>query len=130
MGTVQKNKGGRPKITLDAEQIAQVEALGAVLSVEQISNYFGFDKTTFYRLCERQPEVMQRYKKGKAKAIYDIGTSLLSQARKGNTAAMMFYLKTQAGWRETEKDGGNEEAPAPIKINIQVEDARINAESN
>lgn len=97
-----KNKGGRPKNVLNTEQAAQVEALAAVLSVDQIADYFGFSRDTFYRIIDRQPEVMQRYKKGKAKAISDIGGSLLKQARDGNTSSMMFYLKTQAGWRETQ----------------------------
>ena len=97
-----KDKGGRPAKSLNDEQIAQVEALGAVLSVEQIADYFGVGKTTFYAIMERQPEVSERYKKGKAKAIGSVAQGLLQQARDGNTAAAMFYLKTQAGWRETQ----------------------------
>jgi hypothetical protein len=96
------NKGGRPAITLTEEQIAQTEALGAVLSIEQIADYFGIGKTTFYAIMERQPEVSERYKRGKAKAIGAVAQGLLQQARDGNTTAAMFYLKTQAGWRETQ----------------------------
>lgn len=98
----EKNKGGRPPIILTNEQIAQVEALGAVLSIEQIADYFGIGKTTFYAIMERQPEVSERYKIGKAKAIESVAQGLLQQARDGNTSAAMFYLKTQAGWRETQ----------------------------
>ncbi len=97
------NKGGRPAIVLPDEQVAQVEALGAVLSIEQIADYFGISKTTFYAIMERQPEVSERYKKGKAKAIGSVAQGLLQQARDGNTTAAMFYLKTQAGWRETQQ---------------------------
>ena len=95
------NKGGRPRVKLSDEQIAQVEALGSVLSIEQIADYFGIGKTTFYAIMERQPEVSERYKIGKAKAIGSVAQGLLKQAREGNTSAAMFYLKTQAGWRET-----------------------------
>lgn len=98
-----KNKGGRPTKSLTPEQVAQVEALGAVLSIEQIADYFGISKTTFYAIMERQPEVSERYKKGKAKAIGSVAQGLLQQARDGNTTAAMFYLKTQAGWRETQQ---------------------------
>lgn len=52
---------------------------------------------------ERQSEVRERYKKGKAKAIGAVAQGLLQQARDGNTTAAMFYLKTQAGWRETQQ---------------------------
>lgn len=97
------NKGGRPAIILTDEQVAQTEALGAVLSIEQIADYFGIGKTTFYAIMDRQPEVSERYKKGKAKAIGSVAQGLLQQARDGNTTAAMFYLKTQAGWRETQQ---------------------------
>src|SRR5574344_1285735 len=100
--TKKTNKGGRPAIILTDEQVAQTEALGAVLSVEQIADYFGIGKTTFYAIMERQPEVSERYKRGKAKAIGAVAQGLLQQARNGNTTAAMFYLKTQAGWRATQ----------------------------
>src|SRR5690625_2647106 len=96
------NKGGRPPIVLTDEQIAQVEALGAVLSIEQIADYFGMSKTTFYAIMERQPEVSERYKRGKAKAIGTVSQGLIQQEREGNITAAIFYLKTQAGWRETQ----------------------------
>jgi len=97
------NKGGRKPITMTDEQVSQIEALGSVLSIEQIADYFGISKATFYKIMERQPEVGIRYKKGKAKAIGSVAQGLLQQARDGNTTAAMFYLKTQAGWRETQQ---------------------------
>lgn len=120
--TKKTNKGGRPPIVLTDEQVAQTEALGAVLSVEQIADYFGIGKTTFYAIMERQPEVRERYKKGKAKAIGAVAQGLLQQARDGNTTAAMFYLKTQAGWRETQhldhssSDGSMSQTPARIEL--------------
>ena len=96
-----KGCGGKPQKNLTTEQIVQVEALAAVLSVEQIADYFGIGKTTFYAIMERQPEVSERYKKGKVDAISSVAQGLLQQAREGNMAAAIFFLKTQAGWRET-----------------------------
>lgn len=110
----------RPQKKLNEEQIIQVEGLASVLSVEQMAEYFGFEKTTFYRICERQPEVLQRYKKGKSKAINSVGKGLLEKARSGDTTAQMFYLKTQAGWKEkqdinhTSDDG----SMSPKELNI------------
>lgn len=97
----EKNKGGRPSVVLDEAQIAQVEALGSVLSIEQIADYFGIGRTTFYSVMNRQPEVNEHYKRGKAKAIGSVAQGLLKKAREGDTASAIFYLKTQAGWRET-----------------------------
>ena len=111
----QGDGGGKPKIVFTAEQIAQVEALSAVMSKQQISDYFGISSTTFREIEGRQPEVFDCYKKGKAKAIGAIGQSLVKQARDGNLGAQIFYLKTQAGWRETDADSGTRE---PITINI------------
>jgi len=93
--------GGRPEIVLTPDEVTQVEALAAVLNAEQIADYFGIGRTTFYEIMKRQPDVAERYKSGKARAIASIGGSLLAKARNGDTASMIFYLKTQAGWRET-----------------------------
>ena len=87
---------------LDDGEIAQVEALAAYLSQEQIADYFGIGRTTWYAILDRQPEVAEHYKKGKAKAIGKIAQSLIKQAMDGDKVAAMFYLKTQAGWRETQ----------------------------
>jgi len=95
------NKGGRPLIVLDDDQVKQVESLGAVLSIEQMADYFSISRTTFYQIMERQPEVSVHYKRGKSKAIGGIAKSLLTKAQGGDNQAMIFYLKTQAGWKET-----------------------------
>ena len=58
-------------------------------------------RTTFYAVMDRQPEVAEHYKRGKAKAIGSVAQGLLKKARDGDTASAIFYLKTQAGWRET-----------------------------
>jgi len=89
------------KKELTEEQIIQIEALGAVLSKEQIADYFGMSKKTLSAIFERQPETLTRYKKGKAKAIASVAGGLLKDAMAGDPAQRMFYLKTQAGWRET-----------------------------
>ena len=103
---------GRPEISMSEAQIDQVESLSAVLTQAQMADFFGFSERTFRNLMERDERVDAAYKRGKAKAIGSIAQSLLKQARSGNTSAMMFYLKTQAGWRETNRlehtgaDGG------------------------
>lgn len=97
----QGDGGGRPRIRLTEAQVAEVETLGALLSIEQMADYFGIGRTTMFELMDRQPEVSERYKAGKSKAIATVARGLLMQARDGNVSAATFYLKTQAGWRET-----------------------------
>lgn len=94
------------KITLDEAQIAQVEALSAYLSIEQIANYFGFSEDTFYELKKRDPRVLRAYKKGKAKAIGIVASKLMKLIDQGDVTATIFYLKTQGGW-STDSKGTN-----------------------
>ena len=91
----------RSPLQLSDAQKAEVETLAAVLTTEQIADFFGIGRRTFYSLMERDEEIAARYKKGKARAIGAIAQTLISKARAGDTTSMIFYLKTQAGWRET-----------------------------
>jgi len=93
--------GGQPPIELTDEQKSQVEALAAYLNSEQIADYLGFGRTTFYAIMKRDPEVGERYKRGRAKAVGSVAQSIIQQATSGNTTAGIFYLKTQAGWKES-----------------------------
>lgn len=93
--------GGRPRKELSEEEATQVEALAAVLTVEQIADYFCIGRTTFFEIMNRQPEVSERYKRGRAKAIGNVAKNLYQKAVEGDTASACFYLKTQGGWRET-----------------------------
>ncbi len=92
---------GRPRKTLTDEQKQEVETLSAVLNQAQMADYFGLEHRTFQKILEREPEIYASYKRGKAKAIGSVAQSLIQQARSGNTSAMIFFLKTQAKWRET-----------------------------
>jgi DNA-binding CsgD family transcriptional regulator len=87
--------------TLTEQQKAEVETLAAVLTAEQVADYFGIGRRTFYSMMQRDAEIAARYKRGKAKAIGVIAQGLINKARAGDTTSMIFFLKTQAGWRET-----------------------------
>jgi DNA-binding XRE family transcriptional regulator len=56
-----------------------------------------------------------------AKANATIGGALFNKAKGGDTAAMIFWMKTQAGWRETnvhEHTGG-------VTLNVTQDDAEL-----
>lgn len=99
----QGDGGGRPSVVFTESQVSQVEALASVLTKKQMADYFGIGETTLYEIEKRQPEVSEAYKKGKGKAIASIGTNLIAQAKNGNVTASIFYLKTQAGWKESDQ---------------------------
>ena len=100
----QGDGGGRPIIEFTPEQITQLEALAAVLTKGQIADYFSISETTLRAIEERQPEVSDAYKKGRVKQCASMGSNLIQLAKKGNVAANIFYLKTQAGWKEQEAE--------------------------
>ena len=95
-----ENVGGRPVKTLTIEQVGEVSTLAAVLTKSQLADYFGMSENTFRAVEERQPEVFEAYKKGRAKATSMVAGHLIKQIQSGNTAATIFWLKTQAGWKE------------------------------
>tara|TARA_R110000823_G_scaffold40294_1_gene107021 strand:- start:195 stop:551 length:357 start_codon:yes stop_codon:yes gene_type:complete len=95
------DKGGRPAVVFSDKQIKELQTLSAVLNKEQLADYFGVSHVTLIAIEKRQPKVSLAYKKGKANAIAKIAGNLISKANGGNIPAQMFYLKTQAGWKET-----------------------------
>ena len=93
---------GRPRKTLTPDQVEQVGKLASVLKLEDIADFLGISDDTLRRRMHEDPNILRAYKSGKQRAVAGVATSLLQQAREGNTTAMIFYLKTQAGWRETQ----------------------------
>ena len=117
----QGNGGGRPIVEFTSDQITQVEALAAVLTKGQIADYFNISETTLRAVEERQSEVSDAYKKGRARQYASMGSNLIRLAKAGNVAANIFYLKTQAGWKEEAPEA--QEIPA---INIVVDGRAVN----
>ncbi len=97
----QGDGGGRPMRVLTDEEIIKVEALASTLTIPQLADYLGIEKSSFYSILERQPDVKRRYKKGKSFVISNVADNLVSKAQDGDTLAQMFFLKTQAGWKES-----------------------------
>lgn len=99
--TCPRRLGGRPLATVTDAQRAEVETLSAVLTAEQIADFLGIGRTTFFAMLNRDEDLSERYKRGKARAVGSVAQSLVTKARAGNVTAMIFFLKTQGGWRET-----------------------------
>lgn len=94
------DKGGRPRLDLTAEQIAEIPQLARTLTQEQIADKFGITDRTLRRRLTDSPDVLSAYKQGRASAVHDVADNLITRAMKGDTTAAIFYLKTQAGWKE------------------------------
>jgi len=97
-----KAKAGRPPIELSEEQVKQIEGLASVLNCEQMADYLGIGRSTFFEIMNRDERISGLYKRGKSSAIAHVAKSLISKARAGDTKAQIFFLKTQAGWKGTD----------------------------
>jgi len=119
------SKGGRPKKVLTPEQINEVEKLAAYLNQDQIADYLEIPARTLRAIISRDSAVSAAYKKGRAKAIGSVSQSLLKSATEGNTTAQIFYLKTQAGWREAPTET-QDLPPVVIKLTPDASDESAN----
>lgn len=95
-----KGKRGAVLVTFDADQKNQVEKLAKFLTQDQLADYFGICRKTFYNILDRDPEVEQCFNRGRAACHAAVAQSLVNQAIDGNVPAQVFYLKTRAGWKE------------------------------
>jgi len=109
-------KAGRPAKTLTDKQRAEVETLAAFLSAEQVADYFGIGRTTFFAMMERDADIAERYKRGKSKVVAKVAQGLIQKALSGDTTSAIFFLKTQARWRETERHEITGADGAPIEL--------------
>jgi hypothetical protein len=114
------SKGGRPKTELSEAQIKEIETLAAVLNQDQIADYLSIPSRTLRAIISRDEAVSAAYKKGRARAIGKVSQSLLRSATEGNTTAQIFYLKTQAGWKETPTEA--QDLP-PVVIQLTRDEA-------
>ncbi len=113
----------KPKIHID---LAKVESLAANgLTQEQIAAALGISESLLYQQKRENEEFAEAIKRGKAKGIALVTNKLMESIKGGNMTGMIFFLKTQAGWKETTvqehtgKDGAVLQAPVftfqPVK---------------
>jgi len=104
---------GRPRKELNPDQITQVEKMaGHGLNLDQIADCLDISERTLRQRFSESEVIAAAYKRGKAKGIAAVTETVYKKAVRGEGAFPFFYLKTQAGWRETNRmevtgaDGG------------------------
>lgn len=120
----------KPKIKIDLKQVESLAANG--LTDEQIASALGISRTTLSNRKRENEQFVLAIKRGKAKGIALVTNKLMESIKGGNITGMIFFLKTQAGWKETNaQEEENKEAKNNPKntITINVVDARKNAKS-
>ena len=108
----------KPKIHIDLKQVESLAANG--LTQEQIACALGISETTLHQRKRDSADFAAAIKRGKAKGIALVTNKLMESIKGGNMTGMIFFLKTQAGWKETnvqEHTGANGGA---IQVNTTV----------
>ena len=112
----------KPKIQIDLKQVESLAANG--LTQEQIACALGISESTLTKRKKENTDFTDAIKRGKAKGIALVTNKLMESIKGGNMTGMIFFLKTQAGWKETniqEHTGANGGA-------IQVNTTAMSAE--
>ena len=89
----------KPKIQIDLKQVESLAANG--LTQEQIASALGISETTLHQRKRDSADFAAAIKRGKAKGIALVTNKLMESIKGGNMTGMIFFLKTQAGWKET-----------------------------
>src|SRR5919106_1013113 len=81
--------------------LAKVEELASQgLTNAQIAACLGICEDTLYTKQRQLTEFSEAIKKGRARGIQKVSNALFEAAINGNVTAMIFYLKSRAGWAE------------------------------
>ncbi len=90
-------RGPKPWEPTD-EEVSKIKLYAGLGSTqEQIGTLIGISVDTL----SKNPVSRQAWEQGQAETIAKVAGSLVRKALNGDTASAIFYLKTQAGWKET-----------------------------
>jgi len=115
--TTIKKKGGMPRHEPTPEIQARVKVMvTAGLSHDRVAAVLGMDKKTLYKYYRMELDA------GKEEALTNNTASLISAARKGNTAAMIYVQKCLGGaaWREKQET----EHTGDVRITVHYGDRK------
>jgi len=114
------------KINLSEKEIKRIEKLaGYGLRDQDIADIIGYSEASIKRYCSKE------LKRGRSTKIKNVAKTAYRLAVEGKCPAMtMFFLKTQARWREQEKIDAQEpekktKTKAQLKTNDAIEASKI-----
>ena len=91
----------KPGLDITEEIIKEVEIMaGNGLTQQQIYRYYGIGHNYWNKLKKENKELRRAFHKGKSKTILAVSGRLMDKIMCNDLRAIIFYLKTQAGWRE------------------------------
>ena len=96
--------GGKPWIPTE-EELQKIESLAARgMEQQDIALCLGIHPSTLSEKKGQLEALNEAIKRGKAKGIAKVTNALLRNIDVGNVTAQIFYLKTQARWKENYED--------------------------
>lgn len=91
---------GRKRLEIDVAEVVRLASRG--LTEEQIAESLGISITTLERR-KREGEVFaEAIRRGRALGIAQVANAHFEAALAGNVTAQIFFLKSRAGWKETQ----------------------------
>jgi len=121
---------GRKKKILTPEQITELEKLaGYGLNQELIADFFNISDRTLRNCMKEDPIIYAAYKKGKAAAISHAAEKLQQAIDNGNLTAIIFFLKTKAGFKETEVHEVTGSEGDPLSFERQCDFSQVSDEN-
>jgi len=97
------------------EEVAKIKLYAGLGSTqEHIASMIGKSVDTIMA----RPAAREAYEIGKAETIAKVAGSLVRKALSGDTSSAIFYLKTQAGWKENSaiEHSGPDGGPVPVTV--------------
>lgn len=120
----------KPKIHIDLKQVESLAANG--LTHEQIAAALGISESTLTKRKKENTDFTDAIKRGKAKGIALVTNKLMESIKGGNMTGMIFFLKTQAGWKETtvqEHTGANGKDLIPSAKQMTTDELKAELEA-
>lgn len=102
------------------------EPTRATRELVQLHTMVGTTQETIASIIGIDPKTLRKYYRdeidqSKAKANATIGGALFNKAKAGDTAAMIFWMKTQAGWRERQEvDHSSSDGSMSMPTRIEI----------
>lgn len=115
----------KKKIPISIETVEALASRG--LTLEQVADNLNIERTTFYLRRKSDPEIEEAYNRGRSKGVQVIANALFEDAKKGNTAAQIFFLKCH-GWKE--QNGLDVKVDVKQKSIKDMSDDELQAELN
>lgn len=95
----------RQEIPIDLKKVEEYAQV--CNSEEEIARALGVSYSTLQRRKKDCEEFEEAIKRGKAKANIFVGGKLMQKIKDGDTASIIFYLKSRCGWKETQRLEGD-----------------------